>query len=94
MNDVYCSTKFTDLAVSVPSRLLYNCCKAYPERVNLDWLEENPGKLFHTPTMTQDRTEMLAGKKCKSCDWGCYQYEELGLTSPRADKEPMKIDNI
>jgi hypothetical protein len=94
MNDVYCSTKFTDLQVHIQSRLVYNCCKAYPERVNLDWLEQNPGKLFHTPTMTQDRTEMLAGKKCKSCDWGCYQYEAQGLTSARVRSTPIKIDNI
>ena len=83
MNDVYCSTKFTELLVHIQSRLVYNCCKAWPERVNLEWLEHNPGKLFHTPTMTQDRTEMLAGKKCKSCDYGCYQYESQGQTSKR-----------
>ena len=94
MNDVYCSAKFTELQVHIPSRLLYNCCKAYPERIDLDWLERNPGKLFHTPTMVQDRTEMLAGKKCKSCDWGCYRYEVQGLTSARARSNPIKIDNI
>ena len=94
MNDVYCSTKFTELQVHVPSRLLYNCCKAWPERVNLEWLEQNPGKLFHTPTMTQDRTEMLAGKKCQSCDWGCYQYEEKGLTSARVRSTPIQINDV
>jgi MoaA/NifB/PqqE/SkfB family radical SAM enzyme len=85
MNDVYCSAKFAELQVHISSRLLYNCCKAYPERIDLDWLENNPGKLFHTPTMVQDRTEMLAGKKCKSCDWGCYKYEEQGLLSARTE---------
>ena len=97
MNDVYCSSKFTELQVHVPSRLLYNCCKAYPERINLEWLERNPGKLFHTPTMTQDRTEMLAGKKCKSCDWGCYQYEAQGLTSERIKmfkSMPIHINDV
>ena len=94
MNDVYCSTKFTSLQVHIQSRLLYNCCKAYPERINLDWLEQNPGKLFHTPTMIQDRTEMLEGKKCKSCDYGCYQYEAQGLVSARARTSSIQIDNI
>ena len=95
MDEVYCSTKFTDLLVHVPSRLVYNCCTARPERVNLEWLEQNPGKLFHTPTMTKDRTEMLAGKKCKSCDWGCYQYEAQGLTSARS-RQPQSeyIDDV
>jgi sulfatase maturation enzyme AslB (radical SAM superfamily) len=83
MNDVYCSIKFTDLTVHVQSRLVYNCCNAYPERIDIAWLEQNPGKLFHTPTMIQDRTEMLAGKKCKSCEFGCYQYEDQGQTSRR-----------
>ena len=92
MNDVYCSAKFTELQVHISSRLLYNCCKAYPERIN--WLERNPGKLFYTPTMVQDRTEMLAGKKCKSCDWGCYKYEEQGLSSARTEvKNKGRISN-
>jgi organic radical activating enzyme len=81
--DYYCVTKFTDLQVHVQSRLIYNCCKAYPERVNLDWLESNPGKLFHTPTMLEDRKLMLENKPCSSCHFGCYKYEEQGLTSPR-----------
>ena len=81
--DYYCSTKFTDLEVSVQSRLLYNCCKAYPERVELDWLELNPGRLFHTDTMLADRKLMLEDKSCASCHHGCYKYEEQGLSSTR-----------
>lgn len=81
--DYYCSAKFTDLQVHVQSRLLYNCCKAYPERVDLDWLEANPGKLFHTDTMLEDRELMLDNKSCASCHHGCYKYEEQGLPSAR-----------
>ena len=81
--DYYCSAKFTELQVHVQSRLLYNCCKAYPERVNLDWLEANPGKLFHTDTMVEDRRLMLDNKSCASCHHGCYKYEEQGLPSQR-----------
>tara|TARA_B100001057_G_scaffold279926_1_gene280368 strand:+ start:2401 stop:3555 length:1155 start_codon:yes stop_codon:yes gene_type:complete len=81
--DYYCSQKFTDLQVHVQGRLLYNCCKAYPERVDLDWLEANPGKLFHTDTMLEDRELMLDNKSCASCHYGCYKYEEQGLTSDR-----------
>ena len=81
--DYYCSTKFTDLEVNVQSRLLYNCCKAYPERINLDWLEKNPGQLFYTDTMLQDRQLMLENKPCGSCDFGCYKYERQGLPSQR-----------
>ena len=82
----YCSTKFTDLQVHVQGRLLYNCCKAYPERVNLEWLEANPGKLFHTDTMLEDRKLMIEDKSCASCHHGCYKYEEQGLSSARLQK--------
>ena len=82
--DYYCSAKFTELMVHVQSRLLYNCCAAYPERVDLDWLEANPGRLFHTDTMVQDRRLMLENKSCESCHYGCYKDEEQGLTSHRS----------
>ena len=81
--DYYCPTKFTDLQVHVQSRLLYNCCQAYPERVDLGWLEANPGRLFHTNTMLEDRKLMLDNKSCHSCYHGCYKLEEQGLTSIR-----------
>ena len=85
--DYYCTDKFTDLQVHVQSRLLYNCCKAYPERVDLDWLEANPGKLFHTDTMVEDRKLMLDNKSCTSCHYGCYKYEEQGLSSKRQQSQ-------
>jgi organic radical activating enzyme len=85
--DYYCTDKFTDLQVHVQSRLLYNCCKAYPERVDLDWLEANPGKLFHTDTMVEDRKLMLDNKSCTSCHHGCYKYEEQGLSSKRQQSQ-------
>ena len=81
--DYYCATKFTDLMVHVQARLLYNCCKAYPERINLQWLEKNPGSLFHTDTMIDDRKKMLDNKSCFSCHHGCYKQEEQGIMSAR-----------
>ena len=89
--DYYCSTKFTDLQVHVQSRLLYNCCKAYPERVNLDWLELNPGRLFYTVTMLADRKLMLEDKSCASCHHGCYKYEEQGLSSARLQQNNHEV---
>ena len=90
--DYYCATKFTDLMVVVQSRLLYNCCKAHPERVNLQWLEKNPGSLFHTDTMVDDRKKMLDNKSCASCHHGCYKLEEQGLTSPRQQSPNAVMD--
>jgi len=94
MSDVYCPNKFKELQVHVQSRLLYNCCKAWPERIDLDWLENNPGKLFHTPTMIADRKLMLEGKRSKSCEHGCYQYEDQGLTSARNQHKDKKIIDV
>jgi len=94
MSDVYCSTKFKELQVYIQSRLVYNCCKAWPERIDLDWLEKNPGKLFHTPTMIADRELMLAGKRSKSCEHGCYRYEDSGLVSARNNNEDQKITDV
>ena len=89
--DYYCSTKFTDMMVHVQSRLLYNCCKAYPERLELDWLEKNPGRVFYTDTMLADRKLMLEGKSCASCHHGCYKYEEQGLSSARLQQNNHEV---
>lgn len=94
MSYVYCSTKFKDLQVHIQSRLIYNCCRAWPERIDLDWLEKNPGKLFYTPTMITDRELMLAGKRSKSCEHGCYKYEDRGLLSARKNDENKKITDV
>jgi len=90
--DYYCASKFTDLMVHVQSRLVYNCCRAYPERIDLEWLRTNPGKLFQSPTMVQDRKLMLDNKSCVSCHHGCYKYEEKGQQSARLQKD--KEDRI
>ena len=89
MNSVYCSKKFKELFVNVQERSVSNCCKAFPERVDIKWLEENSGKLFYTDTMVDDRVAMLEGKRTSACDFGCYKYEDLGLVSFRslADKK-------
>jgi hypothetical protein len=81
--DYHCNTKFKSLQVHVQGRMLYNCHKAFPERVDIDWLEANPGMLFHTDTMLKDRKLMLDNKSCASCHHGCFKYEEKGLLSNR-----------
>ena len=90
MSSYYCSRKFSELEVDIQARLLYNCCKAYPERVDLKWLEDNPGRLFNTDTMIDDRKMMLAGQRCGSCDFGCYKSEDHGLISHRIDNGDIK----
>jgi hypothetical protein len=82
------------MEVHVGSRLLYNCCKAYPERIALDWLKKNPGRLFHTDIMLNDRKLMLENKSCASCHHGCYKHEEQGLSSARRKQTKVFINNI
>jgi len=95
MSDVYCSIKFKELQVQVQGRLLYNCCKAFPERVNLEWFEKNPGKLFYTPTMLSDRASMLEGKRTMACEHGCYKYEDQGLISRRqSDEKRFNVEEV
>jgi hypothetical protein len=92
--DYYCSTKFKTLQVNVQGRDLYNCDRASPERISIKWLEENPGRLFHTDTMVADRKLMLENKPCASCDHGCYKYERQGLRSARLqNKTQHNIDD-
>lgn len=81
--DYHCNSKFKTLQVHVQGRLLYNCHKAFPERVDIEWLESNPGKLFHTETMLNHRRQMLDNKPCSSCHHGCYKLEEQGQLSTR-----------
>jgi organic radical activating enzyme len=62
--------------------------------VDLEWLEANPGKLFHTDTMINDRRSMIANKSCASCYYGCYKYEERGETSARQLNKNKNKDKI
>lgn len=80
---VYCPNKFDYLQVDVENRLLYNCHKAHPHRVNTEWINENPGMLFNTDTMVSERKEMLAGKRNFSCGYQCYKTEDAGGQSHR-----------
>jgi len=83
INSTYCKNKFTYLKIDVEKRLLYNCHKAYPHQIRSQWLSDNPGKIFNTDIMLQERKQMLNGKKNSSCAYACYKNEEQGLPSER-----------
>jgi len=80
---VYCANKFTYLKIDLEKRLLYNCHEAYPHRISIDWLSNNPGKLFNTEIMKEERKQMLSGIKNKSCYYKCYKAEDDGDVSLR-----------
>lgn len=83
INTVYCKKKFSHLKIDVEKRLLYNCHKAYPHRINTKWLQDNPGKIFNTNIMLHERQQMLDDKKNFSCSHSCYSLEDKGLHSER-----------
>lgn len=92
MNTVYCPNKFNYLKVDVEKRLLYNCHKAYPERVTTTWLKDNPGKIFNTEEMITHRTQMLNGERNRACSYQCYPLEDKGAYSHRMSVLQKKKD--
>jgi molybdenum cofactor biosynthesis enzyme MoaA len=81
--DFYCSQKFTWLSIDVAKRLSYSCCSASPEKLDINWLQQNPGELFNTPGLHQDRIDMLENKPVPSCQAVCWKPESKGLASRR-----------
>lgn len=81
--DFYCNQKFWFLTVDFEKRLTYSCCAARPEKIDLEWLSNNPGKLFNTPVAQQERQDMLNNIPVKSCNLTCWQPEAAGLASRR-----------
>ena len=83
IQDYYCSQKFTWLTVDLEKSQLSSCCAATPARIDTTWLKQNPESIFNTPTLIQERQQMLAGQPVNSCSATCWQPEARGLTSRR-----------
>lgn len=83
VDNFYCSQKFTSLSVDLEKRLLYSCCSAVPEKIDLAWLKDNPGQLFNSLNLQQERQDMLDNRPVASCQHACWTPESQGLESPR-----------
>jgi organic radical activating enzyme len=83
VNDFYCSQKFWWLTLDVERRSVASCCAATPEKVNLEWLRNNPGQSFNIPELVSDRQAMLNGQPVPSCEENCWRPERAGLVSRR-----------
>jgi len=79
----YCSQKFTFLTVDVEKRLIYSCCAATPEKIDLNWLKNNTGQLFNTPLLQSERQMMLDNIPVASCEANCWKPERKNITSRR-----------
>ena len=84
--DSYCNEKFTWLSLDFEKKLCYSCCKAYPEKIDLSWLEKNPGQIFNTDLLKSERQNMLENIPVKSCYSACDVPESLGLPSRRQQR--------
>ena len=85
--DTYCNQKFWWLNVDLTRKQSYSCCSATPAQIDTKWLSDNPGKLFNTPLLQQERAAMLNGEPVESCWDTCFNAESQGLVSRRQLKQ-------
>ena len=83
LTNFYCSQKFTWLSIDLEKRSLHSCCSATPEKIDINWLRENPSQLFNTPILRQERINMLNNIPVSSCTDACWVPEKNGLESRR-----------
>jgi len=88
--NLYCYDKFNQILIDVENRFLYNCCHAFPERLNITECEKDPTKIILSDQMVKDRKLMLENKRYKSCEV-CFGAEDRGEVSYRhyVNKEDM-----
>jgi organic radical activating enzyme len=82
-SNFYCSQKFTYLSIDVEKRLMYSCCSATPEKIDIQWLKSNTGQLFNTPGLQTERQMMLDNIPVASCEESCWKPEQKNVTSRR-----------
>lgn len=83
LSDFYCSEKFTWLSVDLEKRQIYSCCAARPEKLDIKWVKLNPGQLFNTSLLQQERQQMLSNQPVDSCEDVCWKLERQNLVSRR-----------
>jgi organic radical activating enzyme len=81
--DFYCSQKFWWLSVDLEKLQTFSCCSASPSRIDLKFIQDNPGELFNSPGFVADRQMMLDNVPVPSCQDTCWKPESQGLTSRR-----------
>ncbi len=81
--DSYCNQKFWWLNVDLTRKQQYSCCSATPADIDIAWLSKNPGKIFNTPLLHEERRAMLNNKPVASCYDNCVRAEDQGLISRR-----------
>jgi organic radical activating enzyme len=88
-NSFYCSQKFWWLSLDFEKLETSSCCSAMPQKINIEWIKKNPGKIFNTPEAIKERELMLTGIPLRGCASNCWYPESQGLPSRRTQ---MKSD--
>lgn len=83
LTNFYCSQKFTWLSVDLEKKLTQSCCQSDLSKIDLTWLKNNPGKLFNTPLLLEERQAMLDNKPVVSCENACWRPEKNNVISRR-----------
>ena len=81
--DYYCSQKFWWLSADIEKLTTQSCCSAAPDKINIEWLNNNPGQLFNTPKLQSERRDMLANIPVTGCASNCWDPESQGSASRR-----------
>lgn len=79
----YCSQKFWWLSIDTEKLTTQSCCSADPHNIDIKWLQKNPGHIFNTLALQQERIAMLNEAPVSSCQTNCWEPESKGLTSRR-----------
>jgi molybdenum cofactor biosynthesis enzyme MoaA len=83
IKNYFCSQKFSILSVDFERRNLRSCNVAAAQPIDLSWLSHNPGQLFNTPNLQNERQQMLNNQPAASCEDMCWSAERQGLPSRR-----------
>ena len=87
MKDYYCNQKFYQLKIDAEKRVINSCCRADQENLDTKWLKDNPGEIFNTPNLLQERESMLSNERIIGCESTCWSKEEKGMWSRRLQSE-------
>lgn len=90
-DNFYCSQKFTWLSADFEKKLLYSCCSAQPESVDLTWVDQHPDQLFNTNNLLKEREQMLNNQVVESCHVACWLPESNNLPSRRTQMKTWRM---
>lgn len=81
--DFYCNQKFWWLTVDLGKFTTSSCCAATPHKIDIRWINKNPGKIFNDPVIQHERKMMIENQQVESCGATCWRPESENLPSRR-----------